>query len=166
MYFIGSRVHIVMQARILNAFQWYLWVMKVNIFLNRTMAGWFKSTYFHFTKWWCKSTYLGNLTIWQWLGDSNQHTFILSMGDSSQHNCKIRQQDNGWVTQVNILSFYQVVMQVNILGKLNDMTMVGWFKSTYFHFINWWFKSTYFQLTQQTKDNHCNSTQTHNQWRE
>ena len=38
---------------------------------------------------------------------------------------KLEQYDNGWVIQVNILSFYQVVMQVNILGKLNNMAMVG-----------------------------------------
>ena len=92
-----------------------IWVMQVNILwkiINRTMAGWFKSTYFLEMS-------------FKHMGDASQHTSqnhqqendwviqvnILSwdvfnhMSDACQHTLENQQQDNGWVIQVNIISW-------------------------------------------------------------
>ena len=70
--------------------------MQVNILrkiINRTMTGWFKSTYF-------------------------LEMFFNHMSDTSQHTLENQQQDNGWVIQVNILSWK--VFQAYHMGDVNS----------------------------------------------
>ena len=73
-----------------------IWVMQVNILrkiINRTMTGWFKSTYF-------------------------LEMFFNHMSDTSQHTLENQQQDNGWVIQVNMLSWK--VFQAYHMGDVNS----------------------------------------------